>query len=402
MTGRCRTRRCVVRMVASILIMMGTTMAAPAQSFKTIFSFNGTDGATPDMMTLVRDKVGNLYGTTNSGGAFSGGTVFKLTPSGKLTTLYSFCRQSNCADGTNPVSGLVLGMDGSFYGTTIQGGAGAGTVFKITPQGKLTILHSFNVADGALPTAALVQGGDRNFYGTASAGGNTSACPAFSNGGCGTVFKITPNGRFTLLHLFNLTDGATPSAALIQAADGKLYGTTFQGGAGGLGTVFKITPTGTLKTLHSFAGNDGQYPSGVLLEIAKGVFYGTAGFGGVNGDGTVFKITSNSTLTTLHNFDLTDGYIPSGVLVRAKDGNLYGVTESGGAKGGLGTIFRMTLAGRLTTLHTFCLKAHCSDGAYPDGGLVGSTNGTFYGTATAGGALGYGTVFSFAIGEPER
>jgi len=312
MTRRRSSRGHSVRMIVATFIMLGMAIAAPAQTFKIILNFNGTDGANPDNMTLVRGNDGNLYGTADFGGTFSEGTVFKLTPAGNLTTLYNFCQQPNCTDGSNPVSGLTLGVDGNFYGTTITGGTSSeGTIFKITPKGVLTTLHSFTGADGALPTSALVEGRDGNLYGTASAGGNYTACPGFAQAGCGSVFAITPNGTFTLLHLFDLNDGATPEAALIQAADGNFYGTTFQGGAAGYGTVFKISSSGTLTTLHSFTGNDGEYPGGVLLEVKRGIFYGTAGFGGVNGYGTIFKMTSTGVLTTLHNFTLSDGYVPT-------------------------------------------------------------------------------------------
>lgn len=398
MLKRRSTQIDAVRMLVSILIVLGSAIASPAQTFKILLNFSGADGATPINTSLVQGLDGNLYGTTDYGGAFGAGTVFKLTPGGTLTTLYSFCQQRSCADGTNPAAGLALGVDGNFYGVTVEGGAGnQGSIFKITPNGVLATLHSFTGVDGAFPETPLVQASDGAFYGTASAGANTSACPG-TNGGCGTVFKITSKGTFTLLHSFDLTDGATPQAALIQAIDGNLYGTTFQGGAGGNGTVFRITPSGALTTLHSFNGNDGVSPSGALLETAGGIFYGTTGFGGASGYGTLFKVNSGGSLTTLHNFDLADGYIPTGVLVQALDGNLYGSTESGGAGGGLGTSFKVTPAGALTTLHTFCLKSMCSDGAYPSGGLVQATNGTFYGTTIAGGTNGDGTVFTLDLG----
>ena len=288
------------------------------------------------------------------------GTVFKITPSGALTTLYSFCPQSNCTDGSGPFAGLVQAEDGNFYGTTYEGGAGSncpygcGTVFKVTPSGTLTTLHSFDSTDGALPQAALVQATDGNFYGTTGERGDSS-CPY----GCGTVFKITPSGTLTTLHSFNGSDGSGPEAGLVQATDGNFYGTTQNGGGGfcgggaGCGTVFKITPSGTLTTLHSFSG--------------------------------------------------ADGYVAF-TLVRASDGNFYGTTQEGGANcgsDGCGTMFKITPGGTLTTLYNFCAQLNCTDGYYPVAGLVQGTDGKFYGTTSGGGAYrgcyeGCGTVFSFS------
>ncbi len=274
--------------------------------------------------------------------------VFKITPTGTLTTLYSFCAQSGCTDGEYPVAGLVQGTDGNFYGTTPEGGAnGGGTVFKITPTGTLTTLYSFcaqnNCADGANPAAGLVQATDGNFYGTTYAGGAN---------GYGTVFKITPSGTLTTLYSFcskgGCADGSYPEAGLVQATDGNLYGTTFaatfDGGANGDGTVFKITPSGTLTTLYSFSGPDGANPWAGLVQATDGNFYGTTYAGGANGDGTVFKTPLTGILTTLHSFDGTDGAGPEAGLVQATDGNFYGTTFYGGTNGA-GTVFRLVSVG---------------------------------------------------------
>ena len=375
------------------LLALTAAIPAPAQTFTTLASFNGTDGASPISAALVQGTDGNFYGTTDDGGSFGFGTAFKLTPTGSLTTLHSFCEASNCADGINPAAGLALGTDGNVYGTTVRGGrSNAGTIFRMTLQGILTTLHNFTGADGSFPETALVQAADGAFYGTASAGANTSACPG-TDSGCGTVFKITSQGSFRTLHSFDSIDGATPLGALIQAIDGNLYGTTFKGGPAGLGTVFRISPAGQLTTLHNFEGSDGEFPSGPLLQAANGLFYGTAGFGGAHGNGTVFQITSSGTLTTLHNFDLTDGYVPTGVLVQATDGNFYGVTETGGT-GSCGTVFKITSSGALTTLHDFDL----ADGCNPGGGLAQSTDGSFFALSSGGGADLDGTAFSLDIG----
>jgi uncharacterized repeat protein (TIGR03803 family) len=178
---------------------------------------------------------------------------------------------------------MIQGTDGDFYGTT----GGTGTVFKMTPSGTLTTLHSFNGTDGSDPSCALVQATDGNFYGTTYQGGNNSTC-GFGNG-CGIVFKITSEGALTTLHIFNSTDGANPIAGLVQATDGNFYGTTYAGGTNAWGTVFKITPSGKVTTLHSFDLADGAQPYGPLVQTTSGYFYGTTTVGGANGDGTIFS-----------------------------------------------------------------------------------------------------------------
>jgi len=197
--------------------------------------FQRANGANPFYAALVQGLDGNLYGTTSARGAHGKGTVFRITPGGTVTTLYSFCAKSKCADGSTPYGGLVLGTDGNFYGMTFIGGTlNAGTVYKITPTGKLTTLHSFSFTDGYNPYDALVQGSDGNFYGTTTYGGTHLI---------GNVFKMTPQGVVTNLHSFNSSDGSEPEAGLIQGTDGNFYGTTYTGGAtGSYGTAFKITP----------------------------------------------------------------------------------------------------------------------------------------------------------------
>jgi uncharacterized repeat protein (TIGR03803 family) len=384
-----------------------TAIASPAQVFKTLVTFNGTNGGVPFLMSLVQGTNGDLYGTTQYGGANDQGTVFEITPSGTLRTLYSFCAQTNCADGGYPSAGLVLGTDGSFYGTTSGSGGNCGTVFRMTSGGALTTLHRFDCTDGSGPQCALVQATDGNFYGTTYYGGASSSCV----GGCGTAFKITPQGALTTLHSFDSTDGAYPSAGLVQATDGSLYGTTSAGGDTpcvlglGCGTVFKITSAGELTTLHRFADDanlvDGGNPGGALVQASDGKLYGTASHGGLYGFGTVFEITPGGTLTTLHSFDSTDGAYPTAGLIQATDGNLYGTTDGGGTNSvcgtiGCGTVFKITPGGALTTLHDFCAQTDCTDGVDPFGGLVQATDGTFYGTTN--GNPEPGTVFSLANG----
>jgi uncharacterized repeat protein (TIGR03803 family) len=378
--------------VAATLAALLAAKAAPAQAtFTTLVNFAWTNGADP-LAGLAQGLDGNLYGTTFYGGEFYqyAGTIFKVTPTGSLTTLYSFCAQTNCADGDNPWAGLVLGPDGSFYGTTYFAGASyAGTIFKITPKETFTSMDSFDSSDGADPLAGLILATDGNFYGTTSAGGANSS---------GTVFRVTPTGTLTTIYSFcaeaNCADGANPTGNLVQASDGNFYGTTF-------GTVFKITPAGVLTTLHTFCTEkncpDGDRATGGLVQAADGDFYGTTFAGGFSDHGTIFKIDPGGTLTTLHRFcvqsSCSDGYGPEAGLVQATDGNFYGTTSEGGAYG-VGTVFRMTSGGSLTTLHPF----DGTDGSYPAASVVQGTNGAFYGTTYLGGANGAGTVFSLSVG----
>ena len=402
------------------LFCAAAVIASPAQGtfYRTLNSFDGTDGgAFPAGVSLVQATDGNFYGITESGGAYNNsmfcqggcGTVFKVTPQGALTTLYSFCAQSNCTDGAVPFGGLALGRDGNLYGTTTVGGAyncnshRCGTVFKITTGGSLATLYSFcsqsNCADGSYPLAGLVQGSDGNFYGTTYEGGSDDFCPL---DGCGTVFVITPGGTLTTLYRFcpqmGCLDGANPIAGLVQGNDGNFYGTS----QASLGTVFKMTPQGTLTTLYSFSGLDGAYPRGVLVQGSDGNFYGTTEAGGGGGlgicseygCGTVFRITSAGTLTTLHSFAYSDGASPVARLAQTADGNFYGATDNGGAYT-FGTLFKITPAGTLTTLYVF--QGYPTDGAGPDSGLAPGSNGFFYGTTGGGGSYDSGTVYIFGV-----
>ncbi|MGA3093625.1 MAG: choice-of-anchor tandem repeat GloVer-containing protein [Terriglobales bacterium] len=299
---------------------------------------NGTDGHNPEG-GLLRDTKGNLYGTTWDGGVYgsyySGGTVFALTPSGAETTLYSF--DGNGTDGSNPQSGLIRDKQGNLYGTTAGGGVyGGGTVFELTPSGAETILWNFgNGTDGNYSVAGLIVDKNGNLYGTTTRGGAN---------GVGTVFKLTPSGAETILWNFgNGTDGYWPYAGLIRDKKGNVYGTTGSGGAYGYGTVFALTQKGTETILWNFgSGTDGKYPYGGLVFDKKGNLYGTTGAGGAYGDGTVFELTPSRTETILHDFnwDGTDGYGPSAGLVFDKKGNLYGTTFRGGVYD-KGTVFKV-------------------------------------------------------------
>jgi uncharacterized repeat protein (TIGR03803 family) len=394
---------------AILVLCAAAAIASPAQTLTTLASFTGTNGSQPYLANLVQATNGNFYGTTQFGGPNKGtgcvpncGTVFEITPAGKLTTLYDFCAHTNCTDGSVPNSGLVQASNGLLYGTTNLGGAnGFGTIFEMTLAGKLTTIYNFcsvtACTDGARPGAALIQATNGKLYSTTSEGGTSFL---------GTVYEITLAGKLTTLHSFDGTDGELVNGALVQGTNGNFYGTATLGGTstacsgGGCGTVFKMTPGGTLTTLHSFDGTDGEYLYAGLVQTTNGNFYGVTYLGGTSKYGTVFEITPAGSLTTWQNLDFTDGGEPLGALVQATDGNLYGTTSAGGAIGA-GTIFEMTPAGTLTTLYSFCSLSQCTDGKIPEAGLIQGTNGDFYGTTIAGGAggtQGDGTVFSFATG----
>lgn len=420
-----KVRQRVVISAAGVLAALLTASLAPAQGqFKSLADFDKTDGSSP-LGGLVQGLDGNFYGTTTYGGANSNtmcytyncGTVFRVTPAGALTTLYSFCSQANCADGAQPYAGLVLANDGNLYGTTYAGGfvggpcgSGCGTAFKITPAGALTTLYIFCnrrtvCADGSLPRGSLMEGGDGSLYGTTQDGGTGPACP-FSSGGCGTVFKLSTAGKLTTLHSFVISDGASPYAGLVQGTDGSFYGTTTAGGVSGEGTVFKIAPTGAFTSLYSFCAEtnctDGKLPYSRLIQATDGNFYGTTLEGGDTNWGTVFKIDSSGNLTRLYSFcaksNCADGGSVYAGLVQAPDGNFYGVTNLA-APNTDGKVFKMTPDGTLTTVHNLT----SSEGSGLYGGLVQATSGTFYGATFYGGASdacqgGCGTVFSVSAG----
>ena len=292
---------------ASYMVRIGTPTgtvfrATPGGALTTLYSFSGAgEGGSP--MGLIQATDGDFYGTTYAGGVTANGgsgTILKITAGGTLTTLHRF----NGTDGRNPYGVLVQANDGNFYGTTSVGGdKGNGTIFKITSWGILTTLHSFTAGkDGYFPEAGLIQATDGNLYGTTGGGGCST--------GCSTVFKITLTGTLTTLYNFSGgADGSDPKASLVQGTDGNFYGTTSLRGASNAGTVFKITPGGTLTTLYTFSGRtDGAAPSAGLIQATDGNFYGTAPLGGANGLGTVFKITPGGALSTLYSFSgRTDG-----------------------------------------------------------------------------------------------
>jgi len=398
--------------------------------------YNGRTGA------LVEGDDGNFYGTTYMGGLnyilvgqpslYGCGTLFRVTPGGTFTSLYSFGdiqdEVGHTLDGCKPLGNLLKGADGALYGTTLGGGAlytdpqdpysnkADGTIFQITTNGAFASLWFFGhdlawnttyncwtSTDGMEPFAGVVQGRDCNFYGT------THICGAC---GQGTVFQLTPGGTLTTLHSFTddlLTggmnsDGAGPFSELVEGNDGCFYGTTYWGGANGYGTIFRITSDGTFTTLFSFNNGPAGYATiAPLVMGSDGNLYGTTTYGDYPCRGAIFRITTNGDLTVLHSFQYVGGD-PSG-LIQSSDGNFYGTTQAGGnCVGGfdMGTIFRITTNGTYTTLYAFSGP----DGDWPQGALVQAKDGSFYGTTSYGGPgfdplhsvmSGYGTIFRFVI-----
>src|SRR5580700_11105019 len=398
--------------------------AARAQTESVLYTFcaqggeSCTDGSNPQA-GLVFDQKGNLYGTASSGGVSnicSGpppgcGVVFKLTSEGKETVLHSFCTQTNCPDGEEPNVGVVLDQGGNLYGTTPYGGAHlAGVVFRLTPAGTYRVLHSFcalnNCRDGSSPQGGLLLDQKGNLYGTTSYGG------AY---GAGVAFRVTPQGKETILYSFcaqgpPCTDGANPSAGLIFDQQGNLYGTTYRGGTDpfgcggyGCGVAFKLTLEGKEKVLYSFCAQsgcpDGTQPYAGVVFDRKGNLYGTAG-GGAHldcggyppaGCGVVFKLNPEGKETVLYSFcaqtTCTDGAGPYGGLIVDRLGNLYGTAAGGAYEAGV--VFKLTPKGKETVLYSLCSKSGCTDGADPYGGLVLDRKGSLYGTAFYGGFGNY-------------
>jgi uncharacterized repeat protein (TIGR03803 family) len=388
-------------------------------NFTKLADFGNGNGQYPNA-PLAQGTDGDLYGTTLRGPYPSNGFAFKMTPGGTFSTFDYPCTTNYCT-GYQPYAGLVLASDGNFYGTTYEGGDGAyrtnrypgGTVFQLNPQTGLSTIYSFcslvACDDGDDPSSPVIQGSDGNFYGVTPGGGANNL---------GTVFSVTTDGTLTTLHSFASGEGNFPYGALIQATDGNFYGTTAGGGSGAdctndgsCGTIFKITPQGTLTTLYNFCEQvncaDGFGPRGSLIQAIDGDLYGVTPEGGAStksgysGYGTVFKITTAGAFTSLYSFcsltNCADGEQPAGIL-QGTDGNFYGATSYGGASY-YGTLFKLTSAGVLTTLHNFCTKGGqlCTDGEYP-GPLVQGTDGSFYGVAYQGGRSSHGTAFKVSVG----
>ncbi len=370
--------------------------AVNAQTYTRLYIYPPSTGiSAPEQFSQGRD--GNLYTTGSSNGTNNLGTVFYMTPAGVPTTIYNFCPLSGCLDGVIPKGGVALGFDGNLYGTTQGGGQNsAGTVFKVTPTGTLTTVWTFaNGTDDSVPIFPLVQAQDGNLYGVSV---------GQYNGQFGAFYKVSSTGKLSVLHDFTGTDGTNPNLPT-WSIDGNLYGTALLGGSpacagyqGGCGVVYKMTAAGketVLWNFKGFFGNDGALPEGALVQGYDGNFYGTTREGGTSancggGCGSVFKITPAGALTILHNFTGApgDGAYPDSGLTLGTDGNFYGVTSVGGTIN-RGALFQITPAGAEKILYNFCSVSGCTDGLDPETPLVQHTNGKFYGNTTGNGGVFY-------------
>jgi uncharacterized repeat protein (TIGR03803 family) len=374
--------------------------AASAQTYTILHQFGtmtGSDGSEPYFVHLIQASDGDFYGTTEYGGTNTVGTVFKITPTGSLTVLYEF-KTNAVNDGEFPEAGVVQGSDGNFYGTAYAGGSNFdGTVFKMTPAGVVTNLHTFTGRpDGSTPFSQLIQGADGFFYGTTSAGGAR---------GYGSVFKIDTTGDLTIVYSFtNGLDGSDPYAGVFQGSDGNFYGTTEYGGSTncfgeGCGVVYKVTSAGTLTSLHQFGSTteDGENPIGGIVEGYDGNYYGATFDGGTNGQGTVYRITSAGVLTNLYQFGALayDGLNPRASLVQKSDGYLYGTTFEGGTNGNAGTLYKIGLTGGLTYVHDF--DGVPGDGVFLDASPTEGYDGNLYGTTEMGGTNEEGVVYKVSF-----
>jgi uncharacterized repeat protein (TIGR03803 family) len=387
---------------------------------------------------LIQGADDNFYGTTAYGGSgtcangfgvIGCGTVFKLTPSGTQTVLYNFTYDSTtntAVNGAYPYGGLVQGKDGNFYGTTSGGGnagavcngnLGCGVIFKITPAGKFTLLHTFQgalakIPEGGGPVGRLILASNGTFYGTTYSGGLVQN---FANQG--TIFAVSPSGGFTTVYMFDnihgTTDGANPYAGLIQGKDGSFYGTTQFGGTSNAGTVFKFAGSKTTM-LHSFPWQpgqfypDGAYPKAALVQASDLNLYGATSYGGVlttyYQSGTLFRVTTKGVFTKLWDFNSTDssvnGISPYGGLIQASDGNLYGTTTAGGGTANSGTVYQFTLGGVLSQVMSFDAA---TTGALPEDVPSQASDGTLYITNN-GGTVSYnkyqGAIVQVATGLP--
>ena len=353
--------------LTTFMLMVAAATSANAQVYTDIFNFDVTDGFSP-IGVLTQGRDGNLYGTANGGtGTGEFGVVFKITPGGTETVLYNF--DEGVGPGF-PSGGLTLGADGNFYGTTTYGGGsstctpfGCGTIFKITQSGSLTTLYNFTGGtDGRYPYAPPIQSTDGNFYGVtfwygtayklAPSGtltqlgplpGGTPAPLLQATDGdfyapdwdCDCVFKMTPKGVVTILYRFDGTHGRQPGwGGLVQGSDGTFYGTTIEGGRNGDGVAYKLTPQGAITVLHNFAdpnyANDGSAPEAGLVQATDGNFYGVTNAGGTTGNGVIFQITPAGVYSILYNFDGTHGATPWATPMQHTDGKIYGLTAYGG------------------------------------------------------------------------
>jgi uncharacterized repeat protein (TIGR03803 family) len=398
-------RQINVLTVLVVILAAGATQLH-AQTYTVLYNFGNVtcDPLNPAFSGIIaQGRDGNMYSTTATGGCDVNGAAFKITPKGKLSVVYSF--NHAIGDQILAVGGATLGTDGNFWGTNEGGEFGPGDVFKLAAAGKETVLNVFGGTNGFDPTAPPVQGMDGNFYGTTTEGGDTKC--TYNSGGCGVVYRITPSGKYKVIYTFDQINGANPSSPLVLGTDGNFYGTTYHGGSVGkvfenAGVIFRVTPAGKYTVLHVFCSlancHDGANPVGGLVQGTDGNFYGTTEYGGsstILPEGVAFKVTPAGKLTVLNSFctlaSCKDGANPFGGLVQATDGNFYGTTVYGGANN-QGTIFQVTPKGKFTIVHNFQDTAGSLFGEFPEVTLIQNTNGILYGDTMNGGVRQHGRL----------
>jgi uncharacterized repeat protein (TIGR03803 family) len=368
------------------LVLLAASTTVFAQTYTVIHNFgNGSgDPANPSAAAISQGRGGDMLSTATDDATDKVGKAFRIWTGGTVQVLHQFGVNSR------PEGGLVLGTDGKFYGTTYQGGSlKLGSIFKLSSNGTVTTLHNFTGGnDGAYPAGSPIQSAGGDFFGT--------TVGAYTGSDSGSVYRITKDGNFTVLHTFNGSDGAGPMGQLVQGTDFYFYGATREGGSSNNGTIFRISSSGDFKVLVNFNGANGSDPRGGLIQANDGNFYGTTYSGGTAQWGVLFRMTPAGTLTVLHNFTGgSDGAQPAAGLVQASDGNLYG-TDTTKAADGLGVLFRATLAGGVLPLHNFFSPS----GGDAFSGLLQHTNGKIYGETFAGGKFGGGVFYSEDAGLP--
>jgi uncharacterized repeat protein (TIGR03803 family) len=357
------------------------TVSARSGTIAALASFNGTNGSNP-YGAMVIDSQGDLFGTTQNGGANNDGTVFEITAgSGTITTIASF----NSSTGTNPWGQLMIDSAGNLYGTTNHGGANSdGTVFEVVAGSHtITKIADFSSTAGTLSTSGLIEDSSGNLYGTTNLGGTNSD---------GTIYKIASGtNTITVLASFNGTNGSVPRGGVVMDSSGNLYGTTTNGGANSDGTVWKLANgSNTITTLASFNGTNGANPYASLVMDSSGNLYGTTS-GGSSG---VFEVAAGT--TTITPLGTGNGIASTGQLLMDSGGNLYGTTVGSGAYGD-GTVFEIT-AGSHSYLKLADLNG--TNGSTVQAGLVEDSSGNLYGVAYSGGANNDGTVFEVTPPPP--
>jgi uncharacterized repeat protein (TIGR03803 family) len=398
--------------LACAALTFGLAVRAQAQTLNYFADLDGNNGWEP-YASVVQGTDGNFYGAGTNGIGGGGGNLFRMTPSGEITSIYQFCSQPNCADGASVQSAPVLGTDGNLYGVTAVGGNGScgsgGVFFKLTMDAQITVLYTFaaTCTDGATPNG-IILASDGNFYGTTLSGGKDYN---------GTIFKITPSGVYTQLYLFcskaKCTDGSTPLYPPVEGNDGNFYGTANSGGSTGGGVIYKITPAGQYSVIYNSCNlENGACPNGgypyAIAKDAAGNFVGTACCGSDGGYGVIFEITPDGKYSLLHTFGPSTGAFgwAGSQMILASDGNLYGTFIGGGSGSWAprvrGAIYKVTAQGAFAPLYAFCQCGH-GTGFNPIDSVFQATDGNFYGTTAFGGTgpdtsedWGYGTVFQFS------